>query len=91
MAAFSFYPTKNLGAFGDAGCVTTNNESYTQILILKQLRNYGSNIKYQNELAGFNSRMDEIQAALLKIKLKHLDDINSHKRNLAKIYSENER
>lgn len=87
MAAFSFYPTKNLGAFGDAGCVTTNNESYTQIL--KQLRNYGSNIKYQNELAGFNSRMDEIQAALLKIKLKHLDDINSHKRNLAKIYSEN--
>ncbi|MCH7972842.1 MAG: DegT/DnrJ/EryC1/StrS family aminotransferase [Bacteroidetes bacterium] len=87
MAAFSFYPTKNLGAFGDAGCVTTNNESYTQIL--KQLRNYGSNIKYQNELTGFNSRMDEVQAALLKVKLKHLDDINSHKRNLSKIYSEN--
>lgn len=87
MAAFSFYPTKNLGAFGDAGCITTNNDNYTQVI--KQLRNYGSDIKYQNELAGFNSRMDEIQAALLKVKLKHLDEINSHKRKLAEIYLEN--
>ncbi len=87
LSAFSFYPTKNLGAFGDAGCVTTNNNNYTQVL--KQLRNYGSDIKYQNELAGFNSRMDEMQAAFLKVKLNHLDEINSHKRNIAKIYFDN--
>ena len=87
LAAFSFYPTKNLGAFGDAGCVTTSNDNYTHVI--KQLRNYGSDIKYQNELAGFNSRMDEMQAAFLNIKLKHLDKINAHKRNLAKIYLDN--
>lgn len=87
LSAFSFYPTKNLGAFGDAGCITTENENYYQLL--KQLRNYGSDVKYQNELVGFNSRMDEIQAAFLQIKLKYLDAINSHKRELAKIYLEN--
>lgn len=87
LSAFSFYPTKNLGALGDAGCITTNNENYYQLL--KQLRNYGSDIKYQNELVGFNSRMDEIQAAFLQIKLKYLNDINSHKRELANIYLNN--
>lgn len=85
--AFSFYPTKNLGALGDAGAVLTNNDHYADNL--RKLRNYGSSKKYFNELVGFNSRLDELQAALLSIKLKYLDEINKHKRNLAKIYLEN--
>ncbi len=85
--AFSFYPTKNLGALGDAGAVTTNNEIYKNIIL--KLRNYGSEIKYYNELIGFNSRLDEIQAAFLNIKLTKLNQINNHKRELAKIYLEN--
>ncbi|MEP0861760.1 MAG: DegT/DnrJ/EryC1/StrS family aminotransferase [Ignavibacterium sp.] len=85
--AFSFYPTKNLGALGDAGAVLTNNDNYADNL--RKLRNYGSSKKYFNELVGFNSRLDELQAALLSIKLKYLDEINTHKRNLAKIYLEN--
>lgn len=85
--AFSFYPTKNLGALGDAGAVLTNNDDYADNL--RKLRNYGSSKKYFNALVGFNSRLDELQAALLSIKLKYLDEINKHKRNLAKIYLEN--
>lgn len=85
--AFSFYPTKNLGALGDAGAVITNNDEYAERL--RMLRNYGSLKKYHNELIGFNSRLDELQAALLSIKIKYLDEINSHKRKLAKIYLEN--
>lgn len=85
--AFSFYPTKNLGALGDAGAVITNNNEYAERL--RMLRNYGSLKKYHNELIGFNSRLDELQAALLSIKIKYLDEINSHKRKLAKIYLEN--
>lgn len=85
--AFSFYPTKNLGALGDAGCLTTNDEAlYKKI---KTLRNYGSNTKYVNEIIGFNSRLDEIQAGFLRIKLKKLDEINLHKRSLAAIYLKN--
>jgi len=85
--AFSFYPTKNLGALADAGAVTTNNnELHTSI---KTLRNYGSKEKYYNEVVGFNSRLDEVQAAFLSIKLKHLDKINEHKRNLARLYLDN--
>jgi len=84
VAAFSFYPTKNLGCLGDGGALVTNNE---EILIkVKMLRNYGSSKKYYNKYLGLNSRLDEIQAAFLRIKLKHLDDINSHKRKLAKTY-----
>ncbi len=85
--AFSFYPTKNLGALGDAGSVNTDDESLA--LTIKRLRNYGSDIKYYNEIVGFNSRLQEMQAAFLSVKLKHLDEINRHKRKLAKIYSEN--
>lgn len=85
--AFSFYPTKNLGALGDAGAVITNNDEYADRL--RKFRNYGSSKKYYNELVGFNSRLDEIQAALLSVKLKYLDEINNHKRKLAKIYLEN--
>ena len=85
--AFSFYPTKNLGAIADAGAITTNELSLTETI--KTLRNYGSKVKYINELVGFNSRLDEIQAAFLSIKLKHLDAINDHKRKLADLYSRN--
>jgi dTDP-4-amino-4,6-dideoxygalactose transaminase len=82
--AFSFYPTKNLGALGDAGAVTTNSEEY--YTTIRRLRNYGSDIKYYNEIAGYNSRLDEVQAGFLSIKLKQLDTINTHKRKLADIY-----
>jgi dTDP-4-amino-4,6-dideoxygalactose transaminase len=85
--AFSFYPTKNLGALGDAGALTTNNEELDREI--RTLRNYGSRTKYYNEQAGYNSRLDEIQAAFLNIKLKRLDEINSHKRKLARIYLQN--
>lgn len=84
---FSFYPTKNLGAYGDAGAVTCKDEYLA--LQTKRYRNYGSDIKYHNEILGHNSRLDEIQAALLSVKLKYLDQINNHKRILAKIYLDN--
>lgn len=81
---FSFYPTKNLGAIGDAGAITTNNDNLFETI--KKLRNYGSSVKYVNDLAGYNSRLDEIQAGFLSIKLKKLNEINAHKRKLASIY-----
>lgn len=83
-AAHSFYPTKNLGAMGDAGAVTTNDATLAEKI--KTLRNYGSKVKYYNEVVGVNSRLDELQAALLLVKLNHLDQINAHKRKLADIY-----
>lgn len=85
--AYSFYPTKNLGALGDAGALITNSEEY--YIKTKILRNYGSKIKYHNDLIGVNSRLDEIQAAFLRVKLKHIEKITLHKRRLAKIYFEN--
>jgi dTDP-4-amino-4,6-dideoxygalactose transaminase len=84
MAAFSFYPTKNLGCLGDGGALLTNNEEIWKKV--KMLRNYGSGKKYYNDYLGINSRLDEIQAAFLRIKLKHLDRINTHKRELAQAY-----
>lgn len=84
--AFSFYPTKNLGALGDAGALTTSNEDLFKKAMA--LRNYGSKQKYYNEFIGYNSRLDELQAALLIVKLKKLDEINSHKRKLAQLYLE---
>lgn len=85
--AFSFYPTKNLGALGDAGALLLNDDSLA--LKIKRLRNYGSDVKYYNEVVGYNSRLDEIQAGFLSIKLKKLDEINEHKRRLAAIYLDN--
>jgi dTDP-4-amino-4,6-dideoxygalactose transaminase len=82
--AFSFYPTKNLGALGDAGAVICKSEADYQKL--RQLRNYGSEKKYHNGVIGYNSRLDELQAAFLRIKLPYLDEINQHKRKLASIY-----
>ncbi|KQC10669.1 MAG: aminotransferase [Smithella sp. SDB] len=82
--AFSFYPTKNLGALGDAGAIVTNDPELAAQA--KIFRNYGSGIKYYNEVVGYNSRLDELQAAFLSVKLKKLDKINNHKRKLATIY-----
>lgn len=85
--AFSFYPTKNLGALGDAGAIVCSDVNLASTI--KKLRNYGSSVKYYNELVGYNSRLDELQAAFLSIKLKKLDAINNHKRELAAIYLQN--
>lgn len=82
--AFSFYPTKNLGALGDAGAVTTDEENL--VYQIRMLRNYGSNIKYYNEVVGYNSRLQEFQAAFLIVKLKYLNEIIEHKRKLAMLY-----
>lgn len=87
LAAFSFYPTKNLGCLGDGGAVTTNVQEYHKKV--RMLRNYGSDKKYHNTYIGINSRLDEIQAAFLSIKLKSLDEINKHKRALASLYLNN--
>ena len=84
--AFSFYPTKNLGALGDAGAITTSDDSLSDTI--RTLRNYGSKVKYVNELVGYNSRLDEVQAGFLSVKLRHLDKINNHKRRLASYYLE---
>ncbi|GFE62137.1 DegT/DnrJ/EryC1/StrS aminotransferase family protein [Geobacter sp. AOG2] len=83
-AAFSFYPTKNLGAFGDAGAVTTRDAAVAESI--RMLRNYGSTRKYYNDRIGMNSRLDELQAAFLSVKLQALDRINDHKRRLAAMY-----
>ncbi|MFZ6731695.1 DegT/DnrJ/EryC1/StrS family aminotransferase [Undibacterium sp. Ji42W] len=85
-AAHSFYPGKNLGALGDAGGVTTNDAGLAKQL--KVLRNYGSQIKYHNEVKGYNSRLDELQAALLRVKLGRLDGWNMQRRALAQQYHE---
>lgn len=84
MGFFSFYPTKNLGAFGDAGAIITNNDLLAEKLFA--LRNYGSNLKYHNQYIGYNSRMDEIQAGLLRIKLKYIKDLNSERSKIAERY-----
>lgn len=83
---FSFYPTKNLGAVGDAGAVVTNDDTLADRL--RYLRNYGSKQKYVNRYVGVNSRLDEMQAALLRVKLAHLDAMTAHKRALAEVYFE---
>ncbi|WP_040251527.1 DegT/DnrJ/EryC1/StrS family aminotransferase [Psychroserpens mesophilus] len=83
-AGFSFYPSKNLGALGDAGAVTTNNTELAEKIRL--LRNYGSSKKYVNDTLGINSRLDELQAVFLNIKLRHLDEDNKIRRAIAKTY-----
>ncbi|ESR25238.1 DegT/DnrJ/EryC1/StrS family aminotransferase [Lutibaculum baratangense] len=85
-AAFSFYPTKNLGALGDGGAVTTNDPKLAARI--RMLRNYGSTVKYLHEMIGSNSRLDELQAALLKIKLEDLDVKNERRRAIAARYNE---
>lgn len=83
---FSFYPTKNLGAFGDAGAVVTDDEAFADKL--RMMRNYGSKVRYHNEIEGVNSRLDEMQAALLRVKLGHLSALNQERKVLAQRYDE---
>jgi len=82
--AFSFYPGKNLGALGDGGAVVTNDEKLAEVLF--SLRNYGSEVKYYNDFIGVNSRLDELQAAFLNVKLPNLDSDNEHRKTIAKRY-----
>lgn len=83
-AGFSFYPGKNLGALGDGGAVTTSDPELAKKI--RTLSNYGSKEKYTNEVVGYNSRLDELQAAILRVKLRNLDEDNTHRRNIASRY-----
>lgn len=83
-AGFSFYPSKNLGAFGDGGAVTTDDPALAGKI--RVIRNYGSKVKYENEVKGINSRLDELQAAFLRVKLGRLDDWNERRRKVANKY-----
>ena len=85
-AAFSFYPSKNLGALGDGGAVTTNDAALAARVA--RLRNYGSSVRYHNEEKGMNSRLDELQASVLRVKLRHLEAWNARRRALAAAYAE---
>ena len=85
-AAFSFYPGKNLGAMGDGGAITTDDDELAANV--RKLRNYGSSVKYRHEVVGINSRLDEIQAAILRIKLRNLDAENAKRVAVARAYSE---
>ena len=87
IGCFSFYPTKNIGAFGDAGAITTNSiDIYEKV---KMLRNYGSKIKYHNEIQGINSRLDEIQAAILNVKLSRYNDLLNEREVIVNYYKKN--
>ena len=86
-AGHSFYPGKNLGALGDAGAVTTNDEALANVI--SALRNYGSHEKYKNKYQGLNSRLDEIQAAFLNVKLKYIQKDIINRRRIANFYLEN--
>lgn len=84
IGCFSFYPSKGCGAFGDAGCIVTNDENLADTF--RMYRNYGSRERYQNEVVGANSRLDELQAGLLRVKLSHLDEFNAERGKLAERY-----
>lgn len=86
-SGFSFYPGKNLGCLGDGGAITTNDDTLAEKI--KALRNYGSHKKYENLYQGVNSRLDEIQAAILNVKLKYLDKDNAHRAKISKYYRQN--
>ncbi|MGL5490990.1 MAG: DegT/DnrJ/EryC1/StrS family aminotransferase, partial [Shewanella sp.] len=86
-AGFSFYPGKNLGALGDAGAITTNDKELAQVVTA--LRNYGSHKKYENLYRGVNSRLDEIQAAMLRVKLKYLQEDTVRRQEISKLYRDN--
>jgi dTDP-4-amino-4,6-dideoxygalactose transaminase len=86
-AGFSFYPGKNLGAYGDAGAVTTDDDDLAEQI--RMLRNYGSRKKYYNEVKGYNSRLDPLQAAFLRVKLKYLDEWNARRAEVAEYYMAN--
>ena len=85
LGCFSFFPSKNLGGYGDGGMVTTNDDDLAEHLL--SLRNHGSKVRYHHEEVGFNSRLDEIQAAIIRVKFKHIDVYNEKRRNNAALYS----
>jgi len=85
-AGFSFYPTKNLAALGDGGAIVTNDSGLAERA--RQYRNYGSSAKYVHDIAGANSRLDELQAAFLRVRLRRLDEENARRRGLAAAYRE---
>ncbi|MDF1582257.1 MAG: DegT/DnrJ/EryC1/StrS family aminotransferase [Methyloprofundus sp.] len=85
-AGFSFFPSKNLGAFGDGGLVTTNSDATAAKV--KQLRNHGSDVRYYHDVIGYNSRLDDMQAVILRAKLKRIDRYNASRRHAAHLYSE---
>lgn len=85
VGCFSFYPSKNLGAFGDAGAIVTNNEAIAQKV--KMYRNYGSEKRYYNKVVGVNSRLDEMQAAMLRVKLKYIEEFTQERFQIAQQYS----
>lgn len=87
ISCFSFYPTKNLGAYGDGGAIATNNQDIYELV--KKLRMYGEEERYKSVLIGYNSRLDELQAAILNVKLDFLEDWNQKRRKIAQIYNEN--
>lgn len=87
IGTFSFYPTKNMGAYGDGGMVITRDEAYADKL--EKLRNYGQTTRYTHKSRGTNSRLDEMQAAILRVKLKHLDAHNQRRNEIAQLYNEN--
>jgi dTDP-4-amino-4,6-dideoxygalactose transaminase len=84
IGCFSFYPTKNLGAVGDGGAMVTNDKDLDRKL--RMMRNFGSEKKYHHEIEGINSRLDEIQAAMLSVKLKYLDEMNKERQKIASYY-----
>ena len=86
VSAFSFFPSKNLGCFGDGGMIATNDDDIAAQV--KLLRNHGSSQQYHHDVIGYNSRLDELQAVILRIKLKHIDDYNRKRLALAKVYNE---
>lgn len=86
VGCFSFYPAKNLGAYGDGGMIVTNDREIARKIAM--LRNYGQSRKYYHDFVGYNSRLDEIQAAILRVKLKYLDSWNDSRRHSPRLYSE---
>jgi dTDP-4-amino-4,6-dideoxygalactose transaminase len=87
LGAFSFFPSKNLGCYGDGGLVTTNNDKLADKI--RVLRNHGSMERYHHNIIGYNSRLDELQAVILRIKLKHIDDFNNNRRRVDQTYKKN--
>ena len=85
LGAFSFFPSKNLGCYGDGGMITTNDDEIAEQVRL--LRNHGSSQQYQHDVIGYNSRLDELQAVILRIKLRHIDDYNRRRLEVARSYN----